>query len=287
MGELHDKMKAECLRRGMSPKTYKPYLYRCRKFAEHFMRSPEKLGREEVESFLVHLCTEKGASPNVQKAYISALKFLYRHVLKKPEVVEGLFTPKLPKRVPIVLSRKEILAIYKTARLMKHKAFIALGYGAGLRLSEVARLNQTDIDSQRMRIHVHAGKGNKDRQAMLSPGLLKVLRDYHRKQKPKRPWLFPARDPEFSISEFTVGAAFKKALKKSGIHKNATFHSLRHSYATHLLENGTDVRFVQKLLGHTSILTTVRYLHVSNAFLETIESPWDALTKIKSKGEWA
>lgn len=285
MGELHDKMKAEFLLRGYSPNTYKGHLCRCRRFAKHFMRSPAQMGEQEIRTFLLDLITEQNASPSVQKAYINALKFLYREILKRPEVVENLRNPKLPKRLPVVLSREEVLAIFQVIKSLKHKAIVATSYGTGMRIAEVSSLRKTDVDSKRMRIYIQLGKGNKDRHTILSPMLLELLRDYWTKSRPKGQWLFPGQNPQKHICPCTVSVAFKKAVKKAGIKKKATFHSLRHSFATHLLENGTDIRFVQELLGHTSIRTTVRYTHVSNAYLRTIESPWDALQKLQQKGE--
>ena len=284
MGELHDKMKAECLLRGLSPNTYNGYLCRCRRFAKHFMRSPTEMGEEEVRNFLLYLATEENASAAAQKGYIGALRFLYREILKRPEVVENLPSPKLPTRLPVVLSREEVMAIFQATRFIKHKAIVATSYGAGLRIAEVAALRKTDIDSKRMRIYIQLGKGNKDRHSILSPMLLELLRDYCKKFRPKGEWLFPGQNPRRHISTATISVAFRKAVKKVGIQKKATFHSLRHSFATHLLENGTDIRFVQQLLGHSSIRTTVRYTHVSNAYLQTIESPWDALKNLKKKG---
>lgn len=284
MGELYDKVKAECLLRGYSPNTYNGHLCRCRRFAKHFMRSPAEMGEEEVRSFLFHLATVEKASPAKQKGYIGALKFLYREILKRPEVVEDLKSPKLPRRMPVVLDRQEVAAIIKATKSIKHKAIVATSYGAGLRIAEVARLKKNDIDSKRMRIYIQLGKGNKDRHSILSPRLLELLRDYYQKGRPKGDWLFPGQNPKRHISTAAISVAFRKAVKKAGIQKKATFHSLRHSFATHLLEDGTDIRVVQQLLGHTSIRTTVRYTHVSNAYLQTIESPFDTLPKLKAEG---
>lgn len=283
MGELYDQVKAECLLRGLSPHTYNGYLCRCRRFAKHFMRSPAEMGEQEVRSFLLHLATKESASAAAQKGYIGALKFLYREILKRPDVVENLPNPKLPKRLPVVLSREEVLAIFEATGFIKHKAIVATGYGAGLRIAEVAGLRTTDIDSKRMRIRIQ-GKGQKERHSILSPLLLELLRDYYRQMPPKGEWLFPGQNPGRHICTATIHVAFKRALKKAGIQKKASFHSLRHSFATHLLEDGTDIRYVQQLLGHASIRTTVRYTHVSNAYLKTIQGPWDALQNRQKKG---
>ena len=184
----------------------------------------------------------------------------------------------------MVLSREEVLAIFEAIPYIKHKAMVATSYGAGLRISEVCALRKSDIDSQRMQIRVHQGKGKKDRFALLSPLVLELLREYYRKVRPKGDWLFPGQNPKRHLTTNAIHKAFKKALKKVGIRKKASMHSLRHSFATHLLENGTDIRFVQALLGHASIRSTTRYTHVSNAALAQIESPWDRLIKAQKQG---
>jgi len=279
MGKLHEQMKADLTLKGYSPHTFAGYLPRCRKFAEHFNRSPEEMGEEEIRAFLLYLAQEQKVSPSLQKTYLVALKFLYRHTLNRPEEVENIPTPKLPVQLPIVLSREEVLAIFEAIGYIKHKAMIATTYAAGLRISEVCALRKSDIDSQRMRIYVHLGKGKKDRYALLIPMVLELLREYYRKVRPKGDWLFPGQNPKKHLTTNCIHRTFKRAVRKVGINKKASMHSLRHSFATHLLENGTDIRYVQALLGHASIRSTVRYLHVSNAYISHIESPWDALQK--------
>ena len=279
MGKLHEQMKADLTLKGYSEHTHEAYLRYLRRFAKHFMRSPAELGEAEVRAFLLHLVEEQKADPYLQKAYMSALKFFYRITLGRPEVVANLPNPKLPKRLPVVLSREEVLAIFEAIGYIKHKAMVATTYGAGLRISEVCALRKSDIDSQRMQIRVYQGKGKKDRFALLSPLVLELLREYYRKVRPKGDWLFPGQNPQKHLTTGAIHHAFKKALKKAGINKKASMHTLRHSFATHLLENGTDIRFVQALLGHASIRSTVRYLHVSNAYISHIESPFDVLQK--------
>jgi site-specific recombinase XerD len=285
MGKLHEQMKADLTLKGYSSNTFAGYLPRCRKFAAHFNRSPEEMGREEIRAFLLYLAEEEQVSPGLQKAYLSAIKFLYRYTLNRPEEVENIPHPKMPVQLPLVLSRDEVLAIFEAIPYIKHKAIVATTYGAGLRISEVCSLRKSDIDSQRMRIYVHQGKGKKDRFALLSPMVLELLREYYRKVRPKGDWLFPGQNPKKHLTTNCIHRVFKKAVKKVGIHKRASMHTLRHSFATHLLENGTDIRFVQALLGHASIRSTVRYLHVSNAYVSHIESPFDALRKGEEKGE--
>jgi len=283
MGKLHEQMKADLTLKGYSEHTHEAYLRYLRGFAKHYMRSPAEMGEEEVRAFLLYLVREQKADPYLQKAYISALKFFYRTTLERPEVVANIPNPKLPKRMPVVLSMEEVLAIFEAIRYIKHKAMIATTYGAGLRIAEVCSLRKADIDSQRMRILIH-GKGNKDRYCLLSPMILELLREYYRKVRPKGDWLFPGRNPQKHLTRSSIHQALKKAVKKVGIKKKVSMHALRHSFATHLLEHGTDIRFVQVLLGHASIRSTMRYTHVSNAALSQIESPWDRLLKAQKQG---
>ena len=283
MGKLHEKMKADLTLKGYSEHTHEGYLRYLRRFAKHYMRSPAEMGEEEIRAFLLHLAQEQKADPYLQKAYISALKFFYRTTLGRPAVVANIPNPKLPKRMPVVLSEEEVLAIFEAICYIKHKAMIATTYGAGLRISEVCSLRKSDVDSQRMRILIH-GKGNKERYCLLSPMILELLREYYRKVRPKGDWLFPGRNPQRHLCRSSIHQAFKKAVKKVGIKKNVSMHALRHSFATHLLEHGTDIRFVQVLLGHASIRSTMRYTHVSNAALSRIESPWDRLLKAQKEG---
>lgn len=283
MGKLQEQMKADLTLKGYSEHTHEGYLRYLRRFAKHYMRSPAEMGEEEIRAFLLHLVREQKADPYLQKAYISALKFFYRTTLGRPEVVANIPNPKLPKRMPVVLSEEEVLAIFEAIRYIKHKAMIATTYGAGLRISEVCSLRKSAVDSQRMRILIH-GKGKKERYCLLSPMILELLREYYRKVHPKGDWLFPGRNPQNHLSSGSIHKAFKKAVKKVGIKKKVSMHSLRHAFATHLLEHGTDIRFVQVLLGHASIRSTMRYTHVSNAALSQIESPWDRLLKARKQG---
>jgi len=283
MGKLQEQMKADLTLKGYSEHTHRDYLRYLRRFAKHFMRSPAEMGEEEIRAFLLHLVEEQKADPYLQKAHISALKFFYRTTLGRPEVVANIPNPKLPKRMPVVLSEEEVLAIFEAIRYIKHKAMIATTYGAGLRISEVCSLRKSDVDSQRMRMLIH-GKGKKERYCLLSPMILELLREYYRKVRPKGDWLFPGRNPKKHLCRSSIHQALKKAVKKVGIKKKVSMHSLRHAFATHLLEHGTDIRFVQVLLGHASIRSTMRYTHVSNAALSRIESPWDRLLKAQKQG---
>ena len=274
MGKLHEQMKADLTLKGYSPCTAAGYLPRCRKFAQHFNRSPEEMGREEIRAFLLYLAEEQKVSPALQKAYLVALKFLYRHTLNRPEEVENLPNPKQPRQLPVVLSREEVLAIFEAIGYIKHKAMIATTYGAGLRISEVCALRKSDIDSQRMLIRVRQGKGRKDRYTLLSQRALAVLREYWRAYRPPG-WLFPGLIPGRPLTRSAVQRSFAHARRAAGIGKPASPHSLRHALASHLLEAGVHLHLIQRLLGHASPRTTTVYLHVSPADLASIANPMD------------
>jgi len=201
---------------------------------------------------------------------------LYEAVLKQPGKVCDLPRMKRPEQLSVVLSREEVARLLKVVTNLKHKALLMIAYSAGLRVGEVVRLKVSDIDSQRMQIRVTAGKGAKDRYTLLSETALVVLREYFRAYKPKD-WLFPGGEIGDHLSERSAQQIFQDAKKKAGIGKSATFHTLRHSFATHLLEDGVDIRYIQELLGHGTVETTQRYTHVTQKGMERIKSPLDNL----------
>ena len=262
MGKLRERMKADLALKNFSPKTQHYYLKHASDFANYFNRSPAQMGEEEVRAFLLHLVEDRKISAGLLSNYVSAVKFLYRHTLKRPEVVEHIPQPKKPKTLPVVLSKQEVLALYEAIDSLKYKALVATTYSAGLRVSEVRRLRVTDIDSQRMLIYVRDGKGKKDRYVMLSEQLLVLLREYYRGLSHKGSYLFSGQDPKRPISRSAVYQVLKKAVKKVGLSKKVSMHTLRHCFATHLLEAGGDIRVVQVLLGHASIRTTIPYTHL-------------------------
>jgi site-specific recombinase XerD len=270
-------MKADLALKGFSPNTRKYYLRHASDFAKHFNRSPAQMGEDEVRAFLLHLVEDRKVSPGVHGNYVSALKFLYRHTLKRPEVVEHIAHPKKPKTLPVVLSKEEVLAVYEAVDSLKYKALIATTYSAGLRISEVCNLRVSDIDSKRMLIHICCGKGKKDRYVMLSEQLLVLLRQYYGALSNKGVYLFTGQHPRRPISRTAVHQVLKKAAKKAGVSKKVSMHTLRHCFATHLLEAGGDIRVVQVLLGHASIRTTIQYTRVSSQHVSRTKSPWDLL----------
>jgi site-specific recombinase XerD len=209
--------------------------------------------------------------------YVNALKFLYAVTLKRPEVVKDLSHPKRPKTLPVILSPAEVLRVFAAIRSVKYKAIIAAAYAAGLRISEVCSLSVADIDSQRMRIHIRSGKGKKDRYVMLGESLLTLLRQYYQAVGPQGKYLFPGQNPHSHISTTAVSLVLRKVIRETGLTKKVTMHTLRHCFATHLMEAGTDIRILQVLLGHSSILTTLRYTHITDRLVQKLVSPLDML----------
>jgi len=277
MGKLHDQMQEDLLLKAYSPNTQRNYLRCARHFAKHYMRSPEEMGEQEVRGFLLHLLQDRQASPATLDMYVNALKFLYNVTLKRSEAVQGLSHPKRPTTLPVILSPEEVRRIFAAIRSVKHKAIIATAYAAGLRISEVCALRVSDIDSQRMRIHVRAGKGKKDRYVMLGESLLDLLRQYYQKARPQGDYLFPGYKPHHPICTNAVRQVLRKVVRETGLAKKVTMHTLRHCFATHLLEAGTDIRILQVLLGHSSIRTTLRYTHITDRLVQKLVSPLDMI----------
>jgi integrase/recombinase XerD len=277
MGKLHDRMQEDLLLKAYSPHTQRAYLSCARHFARHYLRSPEEMGEQEIRGFLLHLARDRQASPATLSMYVNALKFLYNVTLKRPEAVKGISHPKRPKTLPVILGPEEVLRILAAIRSVKYKAIIATAYAAGLRISEVCGLRLADIDSQRMRIHVRAGKGKKDRLVMLGESLLALLRQYYQEVRPPGEYLFSGQKPQRPISTTAVRKVLRKVIRETGLAKKVTMHTLRHCFATHLLEAGTDTRILQVLLGHSSIRTTLRYTHITDRLVQKLVSPLDII----------
>ncbi|MBI5969382.1 MAG: site-specific integrase [Deltaproteobacteria bacterium] len=274
MGKLRDQMKMDLELKNYSPRTRSCYLTWVRSFALHFRRSPEELGDPEIREYLHHLIQAKKASQSgISQAY-SALKFFYETTLKRDW--NGFRIPRVQtgKRLPVVLSEQEIQDIFSATRNLKHRALLMTIYSAGLRVSEVVHLKVSDIDSQRMTIRVQQGKGQKDRYTLLAQRTLEVLREYWKEYRPQG-WLFPGKPETEPLSVSAVQRVFEKILLQAGIKKPASVHTLRHSFATHLLEAGTDLYHIQRLLGHTTPKTTAIYLHLSRKNLGGVISPLD------------
>jgi integrase/recombinase XerD len=262
--------------RGMSPKTIRLYVDCVARFARHFGKSPEKLGPEEVRTYLLYLIHERKAAWSTYKQALSALRFLYRWVLKRGEVVQDIRAPRPERRLPVVLSFEEMHRFFAAILSFKHRTLLMLAYAAGLRVAEAAHLRVTDVDSQRMVIRVVQGKRKKDRYTVLSPLMLAMLRHYWWAARPTD-YLFPGRGRSGVIRSTTVQRACIAARQRAGLGKEVTPHTLRHSFATHLLEAGTDLRVIQELLGHASSRTTAIYTHVSTKLIGQVKSPLDLL----------
>jgi integrase/recombinase XerD len=247
--------------KNFSANTIHVYVQAVAKFARHFGRSPDELGPEEVREYLVHL-VQRGVSRGCCVLYRNALRHLYRDTLGRPDWLAEFPRPKRERRLPVVLSRDEVQRLFATVTNLKQKALFMVAYDAGLRLCEILNLRLADIDSQRMVIRVRQGKGKKDRYARLTPGLLELLREYWRAYHPKT-LLFPGAQPNKRYDPATPGHLLKKVCRRAGITKRVSMHTLRHSFATHLLEAGANLRLIQQLLGHESIKTTALYTHVS------------------------
>ncbi|HUV37806.1 MAG TPA: site-specific tyrosine recombinase/integron integrase [Patescibacteria group bacterium] len=277
MGALKEAMKRELKLRGYSPKTEKVYVRHVEHFAGYFGRSPAELDLEHIRQYLFYLTTEKKVSTSRRDQAVSALKFLYGRVLGRPFIAESLPRPKKEHKLPAVLSTDEVKRFLDSVRNIKHLAILMLMYSAGLRVGEVVKLKEEDIDSDRGTIHVREAKGRKDRYTILSDVALEVLRMYWRLYKP-RDWLFPGDRDGRHITIRTVQKVVEQTRIRAGIRKPFSAHSLRHSFATHLLENGTDLRYIQELLGHKSSKTTEVYTHVTRRDIMRITSPLDSIS---------
>ncbi len=276
MGALRDRMQADLTLAGYREGTREKYLWCARVYTKYFMRPPEQMGEEQVREFLLHLITDRQFPAPTVRMYRSALTFLYAKTLDRPLEVHNVPIMRRRRPLPNVLSGTEVTALLEQVRSPKYRTIIAALYAAGLRISEGCRLRAQDIDSKRMLIHVHDGKGGRDRYTVLSARLLEDLRDYYRSCRPKD-WLFPGRTAQGHVSYKTVSAVFKRALAMSGIAKHVTPHTLRHSFATHLLECGADVTVIRALLGHSWLRTTEVYTHVTLEHLGRVKSPFDVL----------
>ena len=271
---LRQRMIEDMQVRNLSSSTRDTYLLQVSMFARHFGKSPALLGPEELHSYQVYLTNEKKLSPSSIHIAVAALRFLYKITLKRQwSFEEALPAPKMPDRLPSVLSRDEVRHFLGCVGSLKHRAILTICYAAGLRISEAVHLKTSDIDSQRMVIRVVQGKGHKDRYVMLSPKLLDALRDYWRIVRPKE-WLFPGYLDQ-PITRHAVAVACREAQRRSGLAKPITPHSLRHAFAVHLLEAGTDVRTIQLLLGHRGLATTAKYLRIAASKVCAATSPLD------------
>ncbi|MFW2390848.1 MAG: tyrosine-type recombinase/integrase [Methyloceanibacter sp.] len=269
--------------RGMGEKYQKAHIRAIRDFAAFLGHSPDTATPEELRGYQLHMA-DTGVTPTTFNARIVALRFFFGMTCGREDMKRYMqFRPE-PRKLPVVLSVEEVSDILMAAPGpgLKYRAALSISYGTGLRAAEVCALKIGDIDSDRMLIHVEQGKGGKDRKVMLSPGLLGLLRDYWCEARPEG-WLFPGKPKINPISPRQLNRAFTSAKNMAGVKKIATLHTLRHSFATHLLEAGTDVRVIQVLLGHAKLSTTARYTHVATKTIRDTISPYDMLAKLQDR----
>jgi len=276
MSTLREQMLADLQLKGLTPKTQKIYLREVRNYAKYFGKSPEELGEKELREYLLYLLNERKLAKGTYRFYYQGLKFLYKHTLKREEVVEKIRCPRGKKKLPVVLDIAEVKALLSVMENIKHRAILTITYSAGLRISETAHLKVSDIDSKRMMVRVQQGKGGKDRYTILSKTALECLRQYWRSYHPKE-WLFEGQKEGAHVCISSIRQVFLEAKERAGIIKPASPHTLRHSFATHLIEAGTSLHHVQLLLGHRSPTTTTVYLHVSRMNLAQVTSPLDSI----------
>jgi integrase/recombinase XerD len=280
MTPLRQRMIDDMRMRNLSDHTVEAYVRAVAKYAKHFGKSPEQLDRKHVREYLL-LLVRGGASWSLYNQVRCALHFFYRVCLGKDWPREEIVCAKIPKRLPVVLSRDEVRQFFAPIKRIKTRAMLMTLYAAGLRVSELVHLKIDDIDSKRMVIRVQQGKGQKDRYVMLSSVLLDLLREYWKEHKPTN-WLFPSLDPNKPLDRGVVGFLCESATRQAGLRKNVTPHTMRHTFATHLLEAGTDIRTIQALLGHRSLRTTALYTCVSPEKVIATRRPLDTLEEIVS-----
>jgi site-specific recombinase XerD len=267
-------------RRNYAQSTVRTYVKAIEDFARYFGKSPERLGPEHIRQYQVHLFRDRKLAAGTVEGRGAALRFLFVKTLRRPYLPDQIPFPKRTRRLPTVLSPEEVALLIDSAKNLMHRAILMTLYATGLRRAELCRLRVADIDSERMMIHVREGKGGRDRDVLLSPKLLKTLREYWRWMKPKT-WLFPGMvnnwRADVPIDTKVVWEAVRAAKERAGITKRVSPHTLRHSFATHMLEAGADLRTIQVLLGHAKLADTSVYLHLSRRHLQAVASPLEAL----------
>jgi site-specific recombinase XerD len=276
MGALRKQMDGDLVVRGMSVRTREAYLGAVAGLAKYYRRSPERISEQDVQNYLLYLIEERRLAWSSCNIVAQGLKFFYRITLKRPEAQFAIPRARQPQKLPQILSREEIVALIENTLNLKHRAILMSAYGAGLRLNEICHLKIADIDSDRMMIRVEQGKGAKDRYTLLSPRLLAELRRYWVAYRPTL-WLFTRSGRIEPISDGTVHRIYHGAKARAGITKQGGIHSLRHAFATHLLEAGVDIHTIQRLMGHGHISSTLRYFHLARKHLAGTPSPLELL----------
>lgn len=280
MGVFRDAMNEAMALRGLAPRTQSTYLHWVGRMVTFCHVAPNQLTSERVRTFLLYLTQERKLSFSSFNQALNAARFFAIAVLKQPLLIDGFHYQRPPRRLPVVMNDSEVVRLLEATASLRDRALLETAYATGMRLGEVTRLLISDIDSERMTIRVEQGKGRKDRYVMLSQSLLETLRAYWRAYKPKK-YLFPGDGGDRPLSVSAVQKALNKARDRAHIDKRVSFHTLRHTFATHLLEDGVSVRKIQTLLGHRSLETTARYTHLAQDYLNDTRSPLD---RLRSKG---
>jgi integrase/recombinase XerD len=275
---LRQRMIEDMTIRNLSRATQQSYLYAVARFSRYFNCPPDRLGMEQVRAYQLHLVNRNYSWTHVNQV-ACALRFFYGITLGQKEAFERIVNGREPEKLPPVLDSGEVARFLAAVTGLRNRVALTTSYAAGLRIGEVARLHVASIDSKRMLIHVVNGKGGKDRYAMLSPRLLDILRAYWRRARPSV-WLFPGQEPGGHVSTGALQAACRAARRHAKLGKPVTAHTLRHSFATHLLESGTDIRIIQVLLGHVDLASTARYAQVATSLIASTPSPFDRLSLI-------
>lgn len=276
MTELRRRMIQDMQLHGYSPKTQQSYINAVKGLAKYYRRSPDLLSEDEIRDFFLQLINERKAARSTLKIYLSGIKFFFEKTLRRPWPIFQIIKPAKSKKLPVVLSTPEIRKVLDLVRSPVQRMALTMIYACGLRLSEGVRLRKEDIDTERMLVLVRNGKGGKDRFVPLPEPTLRLLETYLKKSRPS-PWLFPSPRNNDPISMSSLQRTFRDIVRQSGIQKKASIHTLRHSYATHLLERGIDLQVIQRLLGHTSLKTTTIYTHLTQKMVHNLTTHLNAL----------